>query len=240
MPANQLDELHPLFAQARRTLASAPAFSGQLAWPEKVAVAPTSQALLPPKVDSAVLVVVHEAVYMGRQLRLEYAGRGQAESKRYTVHALGLIQRGPVSYLAARINDYPDVRLLALHRIRRAERLPSKSVAPKGFRIETLIPDVAAGFDRGKPIHLVLRMADHAALHLWETPLSVDQSISSVGSDGFVKLKATVEDTAQLRWWLLGFGDYVEVLRPVALARELRAIHARAANPHVAVLSRRH
>jgi len=229
LPASQLDELSPLFAQARRTLAAAPAFEGQPVWSEKVAMAPTSQALLPPKVDSAVLVAVHEAVYMGRRLQLEYLGRDQAQSKRYAVHALGLIQRGPVGYLAARIGDYPDVRLLALHRIRKAERLSSKAIAPRGFKVESLIPDIAAGFGRGKSIRLVLRMEDHAALHLWETPLSGDQTISVADDGGFVTLKATVEDTAQLRWWLLGFGDYVEVLKPVALAREMKATHARAA-----------
>jgi predicted DNA-binding transcriptional regulator YafY len=230
LPANQLDELQPLFAQARRTLAATPVFEGQLAWPDKVAVAPTSQALLPPKVDSAVLVAVHEAVYMGRQLELEYLGRGQTESKQYTVHPLGLIQRGPVSYLAVRIGNYTDVRLLAAHRIQRATRLDVKAIAPRGFKIASMIPEVAAGFERGKSIRLVLRMADHAAIHLWETPLSVDQTISVADSDGFVELKATVEDTAQLRWWLLGFGDYVKVLRPVRLAKQLKVVHTHAAN----------
>ena len=34
-------------------------------------------------------------------------------------------------------------------------------------------------------------------------------------------LTATVADTAELRWWLLGFGDGVEVLGPKALRREI-------------------
>lgn len=230
LPANQLDELQPLFAQARRTLASTPAFEGQVAWPDKVAAAPTSQALLPPKVDSAVLVAVHEAVYMGLQLELEYLGRGLTESKQYTVHPLGLIQKGPVSYLAVRIGSYTDARLLAVHRIQRATRLDAKAIVPQGFKIASLIPEVAAGFERGKPIRLVLRLVEHAAIHLWETPLSDDQVISASDKDGFVELKATVEDTAQLRWWLLGFGDYVKVLKPVRLAQDIRDSHKRAAS----------
>lgn len=229
LPSSQLAELQPLFHQARRTLIATPAFEGQTAWPDKVATASTSQALLPPTVDSDVLVTVHEALYLGRQLQLEYMGRGRTESKDYAVHPIGLIQRGTVSYLAVRINDNSDVRLLPLHRIRQATRLGAKAIAPKGFKIASLIPQVAAGFDRGETIRLVLRMADHAAIHLWETPLSRDQVISDVDDDGFVELKATVEDTAQLRWWLLGFGDYLKVVKPVRLSRELAAIHARAA-----------
>jgi predicted DNA-binding transcriptional regulator YafY len=45
-----------------------------------------------------------------------------------------------------------------------------------------------------------------------------------------VKVTATVEDTAQLCWWLLKFGDYVKVLRPVRLARKIREMHVRAAS----------
>lgn len=35
---------------------------------------------------------------------------------------------------------------------------------------------------------------------------------------------ATVADSAQLRWWLLGFGDYVEVVRRKKLRMEFEKI----------------
>ena len=35
-----------------------------------------------------------------------------------------------------------------------------------------------------------------------------------------MRVKATLEDTAQLRWWLLGFSDQVEVLGPKSLRDE--------------------
>ena len=35
-----------------------------------------------------------------------------------------------------------------------------------------------------------------------------------------MRVKATLDDTAQLRWWLLGFSDQVEVLGPKALRNE--------------------
>ena len=230
LPANQLAELLPLFHQARRTLTATPAVEGQVLWPDKVAIAPTSQALMPPTLDNDVLVIVHEGLYLGRQLKIEYLGRGRIESKHYSVHPLGMIQRGTVSYLAVRINDNRDVRLLAVHRIRQAVRLDAKAVAPKGFKIASLVPEVAAGFGRGQIIRLVMRMADHSAVQLWETPLSKDQTISAADGAGYVKVTATVEDTAQLCWWLLGFGDYVKVLKPVRLAKKIHAVHVRAAN----------
>lgn len=38
--------------------------------------------------------------------------------------------------------------------------------------------------------------------------------------DGRVKVAATVRETLQLRWWLQGFGDAVEVLAPPALRQQ--------------------
>ena len=35
-----------------------------------------------------------------------------------------------------------------------------------------------------------------------------------------MRVKATLEDTAQLRWWVLGFSDQVEVLGPKGLRDE--------------------
>ena len=47
--------------------------------------------------------------------------------------------------------------------------------------------------------------------------MSDDQIIESVDAD-HVCVTATVRDTAQLDWWLLGFGSAVLVLEPSALA----------------------
>ena len=39
-------------------------------------------------------------------------------------------------------------------------------------------------------------------------------------AEGKIKIKATVADTSQLRWWLLGFGPQVEILKPKFLRKE--------------------
>jgi predicted DNA-binding transcriptional regulator YafY len=44
--------------------------------------------------------------------------------------------------------------------------------------------------------------------------------------DGALHLQAKVVNTEQLRWWLLGFGDKVEVIKPKTLRQELAQIAA--------------
>ena len=59
-----------------------------------------------------------------------------------------------------------------------------------------------------------------AGFHLSETPLSKDQKIYEDKQSREMRVKATLDDTAQLRWWLLGFGDLVEVIGPKKLREE--------------------
>ena len=60
------------------------------------------------------------------------------------------------------------------------------------------------------------------ANYLAETPLSADQKIEPE-ADGRVRLTATVNDTWQLHWWLMGQGDGIEVCAPMALREEIIA-----------------
>lgn len=221
LPAHQLKELRPYMDQARRTVLAINTDETP-SWPERVAIAPERQQLLPPKVNDEVLVAVHEAIYRARQLQITYHNRGADKNSNWSVHPLGLISRGVVTYLACRIGQYEDVRLLALHRIVSATMLERKAVAPRGFRLADKVREVASGFGEGKPIRLVVRMDKYAAEHLWETPLSTDQTIEQSEEEDWVILKASVEHTAQLHWWLMGYGCNVEVLAPKALRDDIR------------------
>jgi predicted DNA-binding transcriptional regulator YafY len=41
------------------------------------------------------------------------------------------------------------------------------------------------------------------------------------------RLMATVKDTQELRWWLLGFGEGVEIIEPASLRAEgLRRVYS--------------
>ena len=57
-------------------------------------------------------------------------------------------------------------------------------------------------------------------MHLQETPLSEDQVIEHM-QDVRRQVSATVLETRQLVWWLLGFGDGVEVLAPQELREQI-------------------
>jgi predicted DNA-binding transcriptional regulator YafY len=222
LPRSIVDQLSPHFKAASQKLDSQTGRRRLASWPNKIRVLPASQPLLPPATRTEVQQIIHEALLQDRQIAINYLRRGDRKFAQYVLHPLGIVQRGPVTYLVAKVFDYPDPRLFALHRFQKAEMLDESANVPKNFDLDAYIASGAFGFSDGGTIRLDVVFDDGAAEHLYETPLSSDQTLKPLG-DGRTRLAATVADTAQLRWWLLGFGAGVEVKKPVALRREMAA-----------------
>ena len=195
-------------------------------WPQKVRVVPRSQPLQPPEVKEEVLEAVCKALLEERRLSARYRKRGESEAKGYEVSPLGLVFQDRIIYLVATLWDYEDPLLLLLHRFESAALLEKTCTPPAGFDLAAYSESELHFPEGEKAMRLEALFDTGAAAHLAETLLSGDQSLTEK-SDGRVLVKATVADTAQLRWWLLGFGDRVEVLKPKRLREEFRAVSRR-------------
>ncbi len=222
LPASTLDELKPYFKTAEQQLSTLPKGRGIPSWAGKVRVLQPAQALLPPAIKPEIQRLVYEALLNNRQLRIAYHRRGAVGPVEYETHPLGVVQRGPITYLVCTLFHYKDIRLLALHRILSAVSLDRPVEYPKDFDLDRYIASGALDFGSGEKIRLEAIFTNETAEHLHETPLSTDQKITPV-DDARVKVVATVLDTPQLSWWLLGFGEQVEVLKPKHLRESFAA-----------------
>jgi predicted DNA-binding transcriptional regulator YafY len=220
-PASVLDQLAPYFGMAEQCLNVQGGSAPLRDWLKKIAIVPANLELLPANVPEPILATVQEALLGNQQLKLRYRKRGERSDVEYIAHPLGLVQRGGVFYLVATLFDYDDTRLLVLHRIRHAEMLLEPATLHKNFSLAAYIADGNMGFGKTMPVDLVLRFTRNAGEHLWDTPLAANQQIVEL-PDGRVEVKARVADSLQLRWWLLGFADGVEVVLPTSLRQELR------------------
>lgn len=225
LPASLLDTLAPYFKCAEGVLSSGDGVKKLANWRKKVTIVSASQPLIPPNYSEAIIEAVHSALLAGLQLEISYKSREHVEAKSYPAHPLGIVQRGAVTYLVATLYKYTDILLFAIHRIQAAHILDQPSKPPEGFSLEQYVNQGALGFEENGLIKLVVRFTSAAAEHLWETPLSLDQEIKPDKSS-WVRLQATVPDTAQLRWWLKGFGSEVEILEPTAIREEFALLSA--------------
>lgn len=219
LPASVLKAVEPRFRQAANKLASQKQHPGMAQWADKVRNIPPALPLLPPKIDPAVLDAVQGALLNERQLEVEYQSMEADEHQARILHPLAMVQRGPVTYLVATAYGYDDIRIYALHRISRAERLINPIKPPKGFSIDEYIQSGGFQFGNGKTLKFKARVADWLARILHETPLSEDQKIVPDGDEHL--LTATVADSWQLRWWILSQGPNIKVQGPRHLLTEI-------------------
>ncbi len=228
LPVSTIEVLKPYFKSARQHLTTIPKAKNVSSWLNKVRTVPPNQPLLPPKIKAEVQRSVTEALLLEKQLQIKYKRRGEAKILDYRIHPLALIQRGSVIYVYARIGDYEDIKILALHRIESVEILESPTDYPDGFDIDKEIAKGRFDFGSGKTIRLKAKFSADAGEHLFETPLSADQVIDQQ-PNGDLLVKASVADTPQLVWWLLALGAGVEVLEPPTLRKKVASAHKDAA-----------
>jgi len=216
LPKTTLRQLQPHFKTATHVLDSTSTDKGTPAWRNKVRVLTRGPALKSPAIISDVQHAIYDALLRNRRLTITYNPRWQEGMKEYEINPLGLVFKDGMTYLVCSMWDYPDIRLLTLHRIQDALVLDKPVSVPDGFNLDAYIASGELDFAVGGAIRLKALFSSDTAYHLGERPLSDDQVIIE-HTDDRIQLSASVQDTSELRWWLLGFGDQVEILEPTEL-----------------------
>lgn len=222
MPKSIANNLKPYFLEAEKVLQRPQLYKGYSNWLSNVQVVHPWQPLIPPDINEATLSSVHLAIFDQKQLDLIYQSRKDPHGHSRIVNPLGLVIRGHITYLVCTIEPFTNVRLLAVHRIHFARVLDISSNRPSDFKLDNYVQSGALGFSSHSDmkIKLHLKMSRGAAIHLIESPLSNDQQTCDVDKQ-HIELKATVANTMQLKWWILGLGSNVEVLSPSSLREEI-------------------
>lgn len=213
MPVSLRKELSPVFESAKNVLAS----TGWRDWHNRTAVLPAAFCLIPPKISADVMEVVQQALARRKCLDARYRSKGAGESKHLKIHPLGLLARGSVLYLVCTLFDYGDVRQLALHRLSRPVELAHARQEPPGFDFKSYVAGSGSKLMQNGRVRLLCHFDAPAAEHLRETPISSDQTWIQFADKQRVEVCATVEDDAQLRWWLLAFGSQINVIEPASI-----------------------
>ena len=213
LPPSVNSAMQAFFNQARMNLGHASDPKLERRWVDKVRVVSQSMPLLAPEIRSDVLQAVSSALYYDHWLDLDYANvRGERKVKR--VMPLGLAQQGARMILVVRFENYEDERSLALNRIHSAHDTGLK-FKTFGFDFAKYDDDGRFGLGSGKEIKLKFRIEKISGTFLTESRLSKDQHVKDLGD--WLEITATVVHSAQLVWWLRGFGKRIEIQQPASL-----------------------
>lgn len=221
LPATTMEQLQPFFKAASEKLVKLP--DPIHSWLDKVRVIPPTQRLLPPIIDPHVHLVISEALLLDKQIKVTYQSGGEDIAEEYILHPLALVERLPTTYLVCKDATKDGYYNWPLHRFKSAQMLDELSQRPLDFNLDAHLESAEGlGFGgSGENIRLEAIFKKFSGNHLYDTQLSEDQTISIIDDD-HLKIVATVVNTEQLRWWLLGFGERVEIIAPPELRDAMR------------------
>lgn len=223
LPAETMAYMQPNFDAAEEVLRKASAKRAGR-WRDKIRVVPHSLRLIPPELEPGVLEAVSQALLDDKQIEMSYrsGSRHSADVKSYPVHPYALIHRNTSVELIGRIDGDRKTRRWALHRVRSVEQLEASASVPRSFKLDDFVQNELGFPESGEAIDLELWIHESARNHVLETKLSNDQQISEV-EDGLI-IKATVHETVELKWWLLGLRDRVKLIKPVSLRDSMKTL----------------
>ena len=183
-----------------------------------------------PKLDSEVLASIHQALLQRRQLRIRYQNKWEEKTTQRVVYPKGLVFIDNMIYLTGfnPIDDHiDDDILLKAHRNFAVNRITEAVVIEKpipdwigrdAFSLQNLCKLGRLEPTDDLQINLVLKVQRYACQHLYERPLSTDQSITVI-DDTWNQVSATVSNTYRLQDWLVSMSQLSVVIEPFALKK---------------------
>lgn len=222
MPVNEYERISNLFDRANNILETSE--TGQLKrWRDRVRVISSSQKLISPEIDQEVQMAIYNAVLHGKQLAVKYLKANNEQAEDRVINPLGIVLQGIVNRVVCTMDpDFTVIRHLPLHRFKQVTDTGKNSSEPKNFDMDDFIAEQNFGFPRTQDtIDIEIVFDVSAGFHLSETPLSENQKIHNE-KDNKLRVISSVADTEQLRWWLLSFGENVEVIKPTSLRDEFK------------------
>ena len=158
-----------------------------------------------------------EAFSKRRSVRIRYRSPTEQEEIRTQLHPYRLLFSRRSWYVIGRSSLHRGTRTFNVGRILGLRLLENRYRIPRGFSVERylrnawhLIPE--PGPDR----EVVIRFSKLVAQNVSEVCWHKTQQVT-FNEDGTLDFGVTVSGLREMSWWVLGYGDQAEVLRPPEL-----------------------
>lgn len=163
-----------------------------------------------------------QAVARRQDVRIEYESFFENELIQTRLSAYRLLFARRSWYVIGRSSLHRAVRTFNVGRIRHIEMLASRYTIPPRFSLDRYL---------GNAWHLIPEPGGRQDVHARFQPL-VARNVAEVrwhktqrlnfNDDGTLDFRVCVDGLNEIMWWLLGYGDQVEVLAPAELRAMMR------------------
>lgn len=166
-----------------------------------------------------------QAIGDRRGLRIRYGSLAERQEISTKLYPYRLLFSRRSWYVIGRSSLHRSVRTFNVGRIRALEPADDRYEVPRSFSLQRylrnawhLIPE--PGPDQDVVVRFQPRVAHNVAEVRWHPTQEF-----RFRSDGSMDFSVTVSGLEEISWWILGYGNQAEVLRPEAL-RQMIATHA--------------
>jgi proteasome accessory factor B len=114
---------------------------------------------------------------------------------------------------------HDEIRTFNLSRALSLETLPERFVTPRSFRLERYLGNAWEMIpEPGRDKQVVVRFKPMVARNVAEVVWHKTQQTTFL-PDGSVEFSVRVSGLREISWWILGYGDQAEVMKPARLRR---------------------
>jgi proteasome accessory factor B len=126
-------------------------------------------------------------------------------------------------YVLGRSSLHKSVRTFKLNRIRELKTSAKCFVEDKKFDVHDYLGRAWSMIPEGRIYNIKLRFLPKVANNVAEVQWHSTQKVTR-NSDGSATVEFRVDGIGEISWWILGYGDHVQVLAPKALRRRILQI----------------
>jgi predicted DNA-binding transcriptional regulator YafY len=191
---------------------------------EKISVKTTAQASTPklPGLDD-VFEKIQSAIIQRRKILINYESlfdRGVIECCLSPYH---LFYNQRAWYVVGRSSLHKEVRTFKLSRIKDAAPLDESFADSEGFDFSEYIGSAWSMIPEGRIYNVQLRFTAKVASNVAEVQWHSTQAVTR-NADSSATVSFSVDGLGEVTWWILGYGDQVEVLAPPQLRKRVAEI----------------
>jgi len=163
---------------------------------------------------------LQEAIRKERNVELGYHSLYEGKDITTTLCPYHLMYNNRAWYVIGESSLHKSIRTFNLTRIRELEVLNRRFINVKDFDIYEYLGRAWSMIPEGKIYHVKLRFAPKVAKNVAEVQWHGTQK-TMFNADGSLFAQFRVDGLGEISWWILGYGDQVEVLAPMALRKRV-------------------
>ncbi len=160
-----------------------------------------------------------EARRLRQVIRITYESLTEWETIATKVRPYQLVHARHSWYLIGRSSVHSEVRTFKVSRIATAELLDESYKLPRGFSLRRYLKNAWRIVpEPGNDVQVTIRFSSLVATNVAEVTWHPTQEIEW-NDDGSLLLRVTVSGVNEISWWVLGYADQAEVIKPARLRK---------------------